>query len=321
MRPAAIICLIILVSCGGQAPPRTPDNTNISRSGFVSLVFENKISGRILTHELSRPSGLAIDSRGDIYISDHGNHRIIKLNRDLLPLRDYGGYGAGMGRLQNPDDLFVDRLLNLYVLDTGNRRVVHLDANLNFVEEIIPEDDPEEIISTLTNYAGLAVSPTGELTVVDYDNSRLIRLDNFNHFSRYIGDFGYGLGTLLNPKSMALDKDGNQYVADLGNKRIAVFDDYGNFIRQIGNQILKSPEAVAIGYNGVIWVSDSQSGTLFAFNNVGKLIFDGPMESNQGTKLRNVQALIVTPDNKLFIANTDNNEILIYRVIYEADKD
>ncbi|MEE9441480.1 MAG: NHL repeat-containing protein [candidate division Zixibacteria bacterium] len=321
MRPAVIICLIILVSCGGNAPPPVPDNINSSITGPVSLIFENKISGRILTHDLLQPSGLAIDTRGDIYISDNGNHRIIKLDQNLKTIRDYGGYGTGMGRLQNPNDLFVDRVLNLYVLDTGNRRVVHLDANLNFVEEIIPEDDPEEIISTLTYYSGLAVSPMGELTVADYDNSRLIRMDNFNHFSRYIGDFGYGQGTLLNPKSLALDQDGNHYVADMGNKRIAVFDDYGNFIRQIGSQMLESPEAVAVGNNGLVWVSDSRLRTIMAFHNSGKLIFDGLKEMSPDTKLDNVQALTVTPDGKLFVANTGNNEILIYRIIYEANKD
>lgn len=319
MRSAAVICLIFLVSCGGSAPPPVNDNINNSITGSVSLILENRISGKILTQELLQPSGLTIDTRGDIYLSDKGNHRIIKLNRELQAVRDYGGYGSGMGRLQNPTDIFIDQVLNLYIVDEGNRRVVHLDANLNFVEEIIPEDDPEEIISTLTKYSGLVVSPMGELTVADYDNSRLIRMDNFNHFNRYIGDFGYGRGTLLNPKSMTLDSDGNQYVADMGNKRIAVFDDYGNFVREIGNQILENPEAVAVDPKGLIWVSDSQLRAIFAFSESGKIIFDGRLEINPDTNLDNVQALSVTPDGKLLVANTGKNEILIYRIIYGAD--
>jgi streptogramin lyase len=321
MRSAAIFCLIILVSCGGSAPPPVQDNINSPISGSVSLIFENRISGKILTHDLLQPSGITIDTRGDIYISDKGNHRIIKLNRELKAIRDYGGYGTGMGRLQNPTDIFVDRALNLYIVDAGNMRVVHLDANLNFVEEIIPEDDPEEIISTLANYSGLVVSQMGELTVADFDNSRLIRMDNFNNFSRYIGGFGYGQGTLLNPKSLALDRDGNHYVADMGNKRIAVFDDYGNFIREIGNQILDTPEAVAVGNKGLVWVSDSRLSAIFAFDKSGKLIYDGRIEKSSETKLDNIQALTVTPEGKLCVANTGNNEILIYRIIYGADKD
>ncbi len=316
---AAILILVILNACG-SGPPRTQIDSQKPYRIPSGLQFQREISGRLLAYNLKRPSGLALSSTGDLFIADTGNHRLIKLDRDLQPVGDYGGFGTDVGRFQNPEDLFIDRGLNLYVLDTGNRRVVQLDAGLHYIDDFVAADDPEEIISTLGKLSGLTVSTLGEITLADYDNSRLIRLDNFRRFSRYVGDFGYGAGSLLNPLDLAQGRNGRIYAADAGNGRIAVYDDYGNFLFQIGQNDLKRPSAVAISGNGTIWVADQELDVLFAFGPNGERLLREGSHGYSEFRWSDIEALIISEDGRLFVADSGNNRVLIYQVIYEENR-
>lgn len=321
MRAACLcISLMFLVSCAGRSSPKTDEMPRRPVRIPRSLVFEKEISGRILGFELNHPSGVAVDARGNIYFTDTGNHRLIKVDPKLTPQLSHGGYGAGVGKFLNPEDIIIDRGLNVYVLDTGNRRVVQLDVNLNYVTEIIPEDDPDEIISNVGKLSGLQISPLGELTVADYDNSRLIRMDSFNRFSRYIGDFGYGRGALLNPLGLAADDRGRLYVADGGNGRIAVYDDYGNFLHDIGRDTLSRPSAVAVSPFGLVWAADQDRQAIVAFSADGAILLRRGDAGKGEFGFAGVEALAVSRDGRLYLADAGNNRILIYRVVYEDNQ-
>ena len=317
---ASRLCLVLAFCLGVavSAPEAKDASSEKSKTPIpIELRLDFVISGKVLSYELNDPAGIGIDAQGNVYISDAGNHRVVKFNREYIPQKEFGGYGGGVGRFNTPRDLIVDRGLMLYVLDQGNGRIVQLDAGLNYVNEIVPQDDENEILTTLTRYTGLRVSSLGEITVSDYDNSRLIRMDNFFQFSRYIGDFGYGKGSLLNPMSIGADKKENMYVADAGNARIAVYDDFGNYSGSIGGEELLTPTGVCAADNGTIWVTDEEKDSLFVYDKKSKLLarFGNPDARDQ--KYSDVSAVLVTRDNKLFIADSGNDRILIYSIIYE----
>jgi len=318
---AAILSVICLVSCSARQADVSESELFRPRRIPQQIVFKKEISGQVLSYRIKSPSGLAVDAANNLYVSDSDNHRLIKFDADLNPVRDFGGYGSGAGRFLFPEDIVIDRGLNLYVLDTGNRRVVHLDARLNFVEEIFPEDDPDEIIANRGKLSGLQVSELGEITVLDYDNSRLIRMDNFDRFSRYVGDFGYGRGSLMNPQDLASDANGRSYVADAGNGRIAVYDDYGNYLFEIGNQYLVNPTAVAVSNYNVVWVFDREALAILAFAPNGKFLFEAAaLEKKEGFDYREVEAMAVSEDGNLYLADGGRNRILVYSVIYEGNR-
>ncbi len=313
-----ILMLPLIISCSVRSPGPARPSGKAARVP-VRLELVREISGRILGYDLNHPSGVAVDAAGNLYIDDTGNHRIIKLDARLEPIKDYGGYGGGIGQFISPEDVIIERGLNLYVLDTGNRRIVRLDANLNYVDEIFPEDDPEEIISNAARPSGIHISSLGEITVADYDNSRLIRMDNFNRFSRYIGDFGYGRGALLNPLGIAGDPDGRIYVADGGNGRVAVYDDYGNYLYDIGADSLMTPSAVTVSPYGVVWVGDRESRALFAFSRAGDVLFSiGGEKGQNGFRFSDIESLAVSKDGRLFVADSGNNRIMVYSIAYEG---
>lgn len=322
MRAAAVILAFwLMTACAGSRAPQTIDAAIGAAAKIpADLVLDRTISGDILGFDLKRPSGLAVNSRGELYIADGGNNRIIKLDRENRPVRDLGGFGEGYGRFQQPADLVMDRDLNLYVLDTGNRRVVHLDANLGFVEVVTPEDAPNELMSNLGKLAGVAVLSFGEIMVADDDNSRLIRLDNTGRFNRYIGDFGYGAGALQHPQGIALDREGRIYVADGGNGRIAVYDTYGNFIGGIGQEALERPTAVTVGYDGLIWVGDQASPSVLIFGADGALLRRISPAGEDGQTVADIEALCLTPDGVVYVADSGHNRILVFHIVYEESR-
>ncbi len=317
MRPlVCVLTLIVLISCSVHTPGTALTRRQTKRP--ARLVFEKDISGRVLAYDIRHPSGVAVDAADNLYVADTGNNRVIKFGSDLKPMKEYGGYGGGIGRFINPEDIVVDRGLNIYVLDTGNRRIIRLDAGLNYVDEIIPQDDSNAIISNAAKLSGVYVSSLGEITASDYDNSRLIKMDNFNRFSRYIGDFGYGRGSLLNPLGIAGDAEGRMYVADAGDGRIAVYDDYGNYLYQIGADSLMHPGAVMVSPYGIIWVADQDTDRIYAFSPNGEALFSVGGPGRDEFLYSDIEALAVSRDGELYVADAGNNRVLVYSIVYEG---
>lgn len=81
---------------------------------------------------LSRPTGLALDAVGNLYIADRGNHRIRRLDPRGI-ITTYAGTGlpgnagdggpAVLAQLNLPSAISLDEAGNLYIADQGNGRI------------------------------------------------------------------------------------------------------------------------------------------------------------------------------------------------------
>jgi sugar lactone lactonase YvrE len=80
---------------------------------------------------LSDPTGLAIDSAGNLYIGDEGNNRIREVSKGVITTvagsgnPGFGGDGgpATLALLNGPSAVAVDALGDLLIADTGNNRI------------------------------------------------------------------------------------------------------------------------------------------------------------------------------------------------------
>ena len=94
--------------------------------------------GAATSARLAYPAGIALDSAGNLYIADSGNHRIRKVaaaNGSISTIAGTGFLGfsgeggtATAARLSGPSGVAVDVSGNLYIADTGNNRVRKLTA-------------------------------------------------------------------------------------------------------------------------------------------------------------------------------------------------
>jgi DNA-binding beta-propeller fold protein YncE len=73
--------------------------------------------------QLRSPWGIAVDSYGDVYVSDTGNQRLQKFDREGNFITQWGGFGNGDGQFNFPFGLAVDARGSVFVVDSANTRV------------------------------------------------------------------------------------------------------------------------------------------------------------------------------------------------------
>ncbi|MBI5777278.1 MAG: SMP-30/gluconolactonase/LRE family protein, partial [Nitrospirae bacterium] len=73
--------------------------------------------------QLRSPWGIAVDGQGDVYVSDTGNQRVQKFDREGNFITQWGGYGNGTGQFNFPYGITVDARGSVFVVDSANTRV------------------------------------------------------------------------------------------------------------------------------------------------------------------------------------------------------
>ena len=204
--------------------------------------------GRALDANLRSPAGLAIDSRGNIYIADTDNHRIRKVDSNGIITTvvgsgdpDQGAFGGDGGaatqaRLNRPSAIAVDQRGNIYIADTDNHRIRKVDSNgiittiAGMGQDGFAGDGGAATQAQLSSPQGIAVDAREYLFIADTNNHRIRLLDlNSGLIQTVAGtevgqlDFeeGGALAVSLNaPHGLALSPTGTLLIADAANHRI-----------------------------------------------------------------------------------------------------
>jgi PKD repeat protein len=147
--------------------------------------------GQAASAQLRYPDGVAVDAQGNLYIADSGNNRIREVSGGIITTLAgtgtagfYGDGGAATsGQLSDPEAVAVDKRHDLYIADWVNSRIRKVSGGIitTIAGTGVPGfsgDGGPATSSQLYNAIGLAVDPQGSLFVVDFNNSRLRRIEN-----------------------------------------------------------------------------------------------------------------------------------------------
>ena len=175
--------------------------------------------------QFDTPTGIAVDSVGNILVADTNNSRIQKFSPTGSFLTSMGIKGIGYGQLGAPNGLAVDHASNIYVADASKHVVEKLAADGTVVDEWKGPSPgfygPRRI----------AVAPGDLLYVVDQGHTRIVKFRPDGQVLAVWGTKGTGDGQFNDPTSVAVDpKTKKVYVADPRNRRIQVFDSDGKFL-------------------------------------------------------------------------------------------
>ena len=155
---------------------------------------------------LKTPSGVAVDSLGNLYIADTGNSRIVYVPNlsGTLNTAAAAAYGSG---LSGPLGVSVDINGNVYVADTGNGAIAKLSAPLTSKAQL-------NVVTGLSNPSAVVADPSGSLIVVNKGNASV---EKFPLISGLFGAPTYIGGTIAAPYGVTLDQYGNLIVTDSVN--------------------------------------------------------------------------------------------------------
>lgn len=149
--------------------------------------------GQASAAKLANPTGLVLDGKGNIYISDSGNERIRKVNLSTGIITTIAGTGetgfigedvdATKAQLANPLGLAIDNFGDLFVVDRGNNMVRKISVSTGKISTVVGNgesgfsgDGELAKNAKLSNPTGLAFNNTGELFVVDRGNNRIRKI-------------------------------------------------------------------------------------------------------------------------------------------------
>ncbi len=191
--------------------------------------------------QFTEPIGVAVDAAGDVYVTDHANHRVQKFRVAqsggawaATHLLSWGTQGSGNGQLNLPYGITADATGNLWLADGFNGRVQRFNTSGVYQSTLGSAGSGAGQLIVAT-WVGL--HPGGDLfvtstnsnpqdgTLADAANQWVSRFTAAGAFvSRFGGAFGSGAGQFRLPFSAVVDANNRAYVSDYYNSRVQVFD-------------------------------------------------------------------------------------------------
>jgi len=179
---------------------------------FISLIQPEPTSD---FRGLGMLDGIAVNSAGEIFLSDTENDWLVKLNSFLQYELIFGGFTSGLGALSNPGGIALDQSGKIYVADSGKRRVAVFDPFGNFLKEFGSD--------VLQQPQSLTINSTGEILVADSKKNQIFIFNSEGNLILEFGREGKELGQLSKPVDIKVFQDQQVLVLEQDNNRIQVF--------------------------------------------------------------------------------------------------
>ncbi|MEP4091674.1 choice-of-anchor D domain-containing protein [Reichenbachiella sp.] len=185
---------------------------------------------------MSRPTGIARDSNGNLFITNRSNNTVYKYDKDGTYIKTIGTTSASSdnGDFNSPVGIAIDSKDNIYVVDRFNDRIQKLDNDGTFIKAIGSDGDGD---GQFRAPYGIAIDKEDNIYVVDTERDNLQKFDSDGTFLSSIGGSGVGDGKFSNPAGIAVDSKGNSYVSDITTDSIQVFSPSGSFIKKYDTPI------------------------------------------------------------------------------------
>jgi hypothetical protein len=293
---------------GTNLPNRNNIITSVAGGGTGSAFSGD--GGVATSAHLFSPSGMALDSAGDLFIADLANERIRMVDTNYVSttagligiIHTVAGIGAGgysgdggmatNAGLTSPSSVTVDGFGNFYISDQGDNRIRKVDTN-GIITTLagtnstgFSGDGGLAANAKLSSPTGVAVDGWGNLFIADWHNNRIRKISTNGiittvagtNSAGFTGDSGLAVIAQLSSSStaVAVDGFGNLFIADSGNNRIRKVDT-----------------------NGII--------TTFAGTNSAGFSGDGGAATN--ASLNHPQGVAADAYGDIFISDSSNNRI------------
>ena len=221
----------------------------VTTDGLINSIAGNGTIGfsgdgaAATTAGLLAPMSVAVDSSGNVFMVENGDHRIRQIDTkgNISTIAGTGTAGfAGDGsqavqaQFNSPTGIAIDSSGALYIADASNLRIRKIaGGNISSVAGngilSYSGDGGAALAAQLNSPLGVAVDSSGNIYLSDTGNNVVRKISpdgvivNFagNGTAGFGGDGGAATSAQLNgPQGLAVDASGNLYIADALNARV-----------------------------------------------------------------------------------------------------
>ena len=244
--------------------------------------------GPALSASLSNPTGVFLDTAGNMYIADQNDSRVrfVDVTSGLISTLTGASQGRGdsgpgsLATFNNPRGVAVDSAGNVYIGDTFNQKVRKVST--------------AGIVTTVAGTGAAGNTSTAAAPI-------------YNVLSAFPP--AAGTSAVLNfPGCVAVDSGNNVLIADRVNSKIRRLDTSGNLTNYVSSNTASVSKtgvvtvgAIATGYNG--------DGGVAVADRVGMPTNAGFLSSGSSSNLNGPGCVTVDNNQNVYIADTGNHVI------------
>jgi YD repeat-containing protein len=264
---------------------------------FVSCYNSNTIeefdpSGNpviLSSSALNRPTGVALDAAGNLYVANYMGNSIIKFDTN-------GAETAFASGLANPYALAFDQQGNLYAANFNGGNIKKFDSHGN----------SSTFATTGVNQpVGLAFDAASNLYVANFGNRTIEKFDPSGHGTQ----FATNTNNVLNgPFGLAFDGCSNLYVANFSGGTIEKFDPAGHATLVAS---VPGPAGLFFDTETNLYVTGFNTNRITELTPAGvPSLFAGPASGLAGPFFLATQPGFVSPPGHLFLQPAGTNIVL-----------
>ena len=262
---------------------------------------------RVVT-DLSSPCGIAVNSRGEMVVTERAGHRVSVFDVRGQRVGTFRSRGDRPEQMIYPAGITVDSVDNIYV---SSQHELQKFTSSGEVIKCVGRRGSKE--GHFNDPRGVTIH-SNQVYVCDRDNHRIQVFDLDLKYIRSIGSHGKGRGEFDGPHDVAFDTAGNMYVAEYGNERVQVMDSSGQFIRAFGQEgegKLRGPTALLIA-DKYVYVSDWDQHCIAVYQTSGHFVTSFGRCGHGEGELNRPRCITSCANGFIHVCDWDNNRIQIF---------
>jgi len=322
-RPPDVARIRWLAQAKGEIAPPAPPAKNkqkwMERLAGIQQVGEIKVQH---PHILIEPYGIAVDSKGNIYVADTYVGSVFIFHADDLEKVDSIHNGKQV-HFEQIIGLAIDDDDRLFVSDSHLHCVFVFDAEHNLLNAFGQDslDRPSGMaLDTKNRFLYVADVVKNQIAVFDADNFK--RLRSIGGPPVQIG--GEEPGTFARPTNVAVDAEGKVYVSDTINNRIQIFDADGDFLSMFGRPgdgpgFFGRPKGLAVDHDGHVWVADTSMDRVQVFDHEGRVAAYFGIHGTLPGQFVLPTGIAIDKKNRVIVSEQFKGRIQIFQYITDAE--
>jgi uncharacterized protein (TIGR03437 family) len=243
---------------------------------------------------LCQPAGLTLDSRGNLWVADTVNHRVLRFPTPFVQRTNLQTADQVIGQ---PNFTSNSRSFASFGLPYG----VALDSDIRMAIS-------DQAFNRVLIY---------ELQGSTWNRTKVLGQPDPNNCPGTTCPFGNALNQMRTPSGVAMDSSGNLYVADAQNNRVLIFGNIvqlsnGDSAQSYSLTGLSGPQNVFVNQQtGEIWVTNTGSNNVLRYPQLDSIV----KGSNQPLSIQEASFTLAVAQDQfgdLYVADSSNRIVVHY---------